>query len=139
MMNTIFTVMILVGIARAQNAEIGLPTVDQQLSKGTDVIVQIQRPNTLTGSTEMALAIGISSCSAQECLSPVESMGEILYLGSFDPEYHEDSLPPYQNFTVTVPSDFAVGDAHINVAHATLVGASEAPLLQTLNRTVVVA
>ena len=51
-------------------------------------------------------------------------MGSILYNGPFDPVYHEAYLPPYQNFTVTVPSSYAAGHAQVNVAHATLIGVS---------------
>jgi hypothetical protein len=45
-------------------------------------------------------------------------MGTILYNGLFDPVYHETYLPPYQNFTVTVPLSFAADQAQIKVAHA---------------------
>lgn len=51
-------------------------------------------------------------------------MGTILYSGKFHPVYHEFNLPPYENFTVKIPSSFASGRAHINVAHATLIGVS---------------
>ena len=34
----------LVGVALAQNANIGLPTEGQVLSAGSDVVVQVQRP-----------------------------------------------------------------------------------------------
>lgn len=49
-------------------------------------------------------------------------MGTILYNGKFNPQYHETSQPPYQNFSVKVPTDFTSGNAQINVAHATLIG-----------------
>lgn len=51
-------------------------------------------------------------------------MGTILYNGKFNPQYHEPSQPPYQNFSVKVPADFTTGSAQINVAHATLIGVS---------------
>ncbi|KAJ5368711.1 uncharacterized protein N7496_008471 [Penicillium cataractarum] len=137
-MNFFASLALFAGVALAQNAGIGLPTAGQQLSKGSDIVVQVQRPNSLTGSTEMAVAIGISSCATQACASPDEFMGTILYNGPFKPEYHESPTPPYQNFTVTVPSSFTAGNAQINVAHATLIGASQYPFLEALNRTVVV-
>lgn len=40
-------------------------------------------------------------------------------------------MPPYQNFTVTVPSSFAAGQAQVNVAHTTLIGVSNTGLLIT--------
>lgn len=123
-MNFLISLTILVGVALAQTAQIGLPSAGQRLSKGSDVVIQVQRPNTITGSTEMAVAIGISSCATQACIPSDEYMGIILYNGPFKPEYHESALPPYQNFTVKVPSDLTAGNAQINVAHATLIGVS---------------
>lgn len=72
----------------------------------------------------MAVAIGIASCSSGGCHPADEMMGTILYNGKFDPVYHESSQPPYQNFTVEVPTSLAHGPAQINVAHATLIGVS---------------
>jgi hypothetical protein len=130
------------GLALAQNAVIGLPTPNQTVASGSDIIVQIQRPvcqppillakislsnriqNSLTGSTEMAVAIGLVSCLHRVCQPASNIMGSILYNGLFDPAYYETYLPPYQNFTVTVPFAFAAGQAQINVAHATLIGVS---------------
>lgn len=123
-MSFLILLAVFVGVALAQSAQIGLPSAGQRLVKGSDVVVQIQRPNTLTGSTEMAVAIGISSCATQACIPSDEYMGTILYNGPFKPEYYESTVPPYQNFTVHVPSDWTAGNAQINVAHAALVGVS---------------
>ncbi|KAJ5655104.1 hypothetical protein N7490_002107 [Penicillium lividum] len=127
------------GLALAQNAVIGLPTPNQTVTSGSDVIVQIQRPNSLTGSTEMAVAIGLVSCLRRVCEPASNIMGSILYNGLFDPVYHEAYLPPYQNFTVTVPLSFAAGQAQINVAHATLIGAGPYPDLETLDQTIIIS
>ncbi|KAJ5938381.1 hypothetical protein N7466_001515 [Penicillium verhagenii] len=113
------------GLALAQNAVIRLPTPNQTVASGRDIIVQMQRPDSLTGSTEMAVAIGLISCLHRVCQPASNIMGTILYNGVIDPVYHEAYLPPYQNFTVTVPFSFAVGQAQINVAHATLIGVSD--------------
>lgn len=51
-------------------------------------------------------------------------MGTILYHGGFKPVYHESSAPPYENFTIKIPSDIKKGDAQINIAHFSLVGVS---------------
>jgi hypothetical protein len=66
-------------------------------------------------------------------------MGCIIYNGLFDTAYHETYLPPYQNFTVTVPFAFAAGQAQINVAHTTLIGAGPYPDLETLNQTIIIS
>ncbi|OGE58534.1 hypothetical protein PENARI_c001G00491 [Penicillium arizonense] len=125
--------------ALAQNALIGLPSTGQKVTAGDEIVVQVQRPNSLTGSKEMGVAIGFSSCASSPCHTPEEVMGTILYNGPFDPVYHESSQPPYENFTVTVPQSTAKGNGQINVAHATLIGAGPFPYLETLNKTVTVA
>ncbi|OQD73197.1 hypothetical protein PENDEC_c016G01355 [Penicillium decumbens] len=137
-MKSFFALAAFAGVALAQSAQIGLPTTGQNLVKGGDVIVQVQRPNSLTGSTEMAVAIGISSCASTTCNQADEVMGSILYNGKFNPQYHEYYQPPYQNFSVKIPADFTSGTAQINVAHATLIGAGPFPFLEALNRTVIV-
>ncbi|OOO07978.1 hypothetical protein AFCA_012472 [Aspergillus flavus] len=122
----------------AQNAFIGLPKKDQEITAGEILVVQVQRPNSLTGSEEMGVAIGVASCPERPCMAPKDTLGTLLYNGPFKPEYH-DSSPPYQNFTVTIPDSIAKGDAQINVAHVAIVGASAWPYLDLLNQTVVVA
>lgn len=68
--------------------------------------------------------IGFASCGSAPCHSATDLLGDILYNGSFNPVYHETSLPPYQNFTVTVPSSATKGKGQINVAHFSLIGVS---------------
>lgn len=63
-------------------------------------------------------------------------MGTILYHGDFKPVYHESSAPPYENFTVKIPSEIGNGKAQINIAHFALVGVSiNSFQRQTINRT----
>ncbi|KAF4772079.1 hypothetical protein HAV15_004870 [Penicillium sp. str.  len=85
--------------------------------------VQIAK-NSLTGSTEIAVVIGISTCASTACPPAGEVMGTILYHGGFDPQYHEASQLPYQNFTVTVPTLITAGNGQINIANVVLVGVS---------------
>lgn len=104
----------------------------------------------------MAVAIGFASCGSGSCRPADEIMGTVVYNGKFDPVYHEAYLPPYQNFTVTVPSSFSAGNGQVNVAHATLVGVSVAlprsavtvlilyqaglyPDMEALNQTIVIS
>ncbi|OQE12809.1 hypothetical protein PENFLA_c062G00963 [Penicillium flavigenum] len=137
-MKSIVSLAAFAGVSLAQNSIIGLPTAGQNLSKGSNMAIQVERPNSLTGSTEIAVMIGISSCVSTACRPAAEVMGTILYHGDFDPQYYEASQPPYQNFTITVPNLIPAGDAQINIAHVALVGAGAFPYLETLNRTVVV-
>ncbi|KAJ5904717.1 uncharacterized protein N7473_001633 [Penicillium subrubescens] len=137
-MKSIISPVVLASVSLAQNSIIGLPTTGYTVTKGSNVTVQVQRLNSLTGSTEIAVVIGVSSCASIACRPAGEVMGTILYQGPFDPQHHESSQPPYQNFTVTLPNLIAAGNAQINVARAALVGAGHFPYLETLNRTVVV-
>ena len=49
-------------------------------------------------------------------------MGQILYNGPYSPRFHESMLPPYENFTVQIPSSASAGAALIGVVHVTLIG-----------------
>ncbi|KAF8838742.1 hypothetical protein BDN67DRAFT_991149 [Paxillus ammoniavirescens] len=123
----------------SQNAVIGLPKQGQSVTPGTNLTVQVQRPNSLTGSEEVAVVIGFQSCPSGPCISPASYMGQILYNGPFDPVYHETYNPPYQNFSVQVPATASTGTALIGVAHITLIGAGLYPYMEVLNQTVSVA
>ncbi|KAJ5272714.1 hypothetical protein N7478_007839 [Penicillium angulare] len=138
-MKFIISLIALAGVALAQSADIGLPKENQKVIAGEDVVVQVQRPNTLTGSEEINVSIGFTSCPNGGCPPAEEELGTVVYSGSFTPEYHESPLPPYENFTVKVPSSFAQGKAQVNVAHFALVGASNVPLFEPLNQTIIVA
>ncbi|KAF9220108.1 hypothetical protein BS17DRAFT_353969 [Gyrodon lividus] len=138
-MKSIFSLALFAAAALAQNAAIGLPKQGQSISPGSNLTVQVQRPNSLTGSEEVAVVIGFQSCPSGPCISPADYMGQILYNGPFSPQYHEFYNPPYQNFTVQVPSTAAKGTALIGVAHVTLIGAGLFPWMEVLNQTVVVA
>ncbi|KAI2713380.1 hypothetical protein CBS147332_5120 [Penicillium roqueforti] len=137
-MKSFFSVTLFIAAAIAQSATIGLPTENQEINPGTEVVVQVQRPNSLSGSTEVGIAIGLSSCASAPCRSAEDILGTILYNGPFSPVYHETNLPPYENFTITVPASATVGKSQINVAHAALIGAGPSAFLESFNQTVFV-
>ena len=97
-----------------------LYSLSTYLSVTTLIPFHIQ--NSLSGSEEVAVVIGLQSCPNCPCLLPADFMGAILYNGPFNPQYHEQYLPPYENFTVTVPSLTSTGTAQIGVAHVALIG-----------------
>ncbi|GKZ66228.1 hypothetical protein AnigIFM50267_011076 [Aspergillus niger] len=125
--------------ALAQNVQIASPKAGQTVQAGQKVIVQIERPTPPTNVEEMAIAIGLQSCASATCYPTSEVLGQVLYNGAFDPEYHEWYLPQYQNFTVTIPEGTASGKAVLGVAHASLIGASFEPYLQTLSQNITIA
>ncbi|KAJ5384834.1 hypothetical protein N7517_002745 [Penicillium concentricum] len=135
-MKSFFSIVLFVAVAIAQRAAIGLPAEDQRINSGKEVVVQVQRPNSLSPSKEMGIAIGLSSCKSSPCREADEVLGTVLYNGPFNPQYHESSLPPYENFTVTMPTSATLGRSQINVAHAALIGAGPSAFLESLNQTV---
>ncbi|KAG1759275.1 hypothetical protein EDD22DRAFT_906736 [Suillus occidentalis] len=130
------------------SAAIGYPPQGLSVSPGSSLTVQVERPvslrhavmpcslinaflqNSLTGSEEVAVVIGIQSCPGTPCIAPADYMGQILYNGPFSPQYHETYNPPYENFTVQIPSSIASGTALLGVAHVTLVGVSALSIVQ---------
>ncbi|KAJ6032725.1 hypothetical protein N7540_003457 [Penicillium herquei] len=127
------------GVALAQSTNIALPKAGTTVAAGSDLVVQIERPDTLTGSDEIAVAIGMVSCPSGTCPSAGEALGTLLYHGAFDPEFNTGSYYPYENFTITVPSTFAAGNAQVNVAHLSTYGASGETLYETYDQTVVIS
>ncbi|KAL4917380.1 hypothetical protein BDW62DRAFT_183981 [Aspergillus aurantiobrunneus] len=122
----------LAAAALAQNVFVNLPDGDE-LPAGGEVTVQVIRPNSLTGSREIAIAIGLQSCPTNPCLPASSVLGVDLYRGPFNPQIHESSGGPYENFTVTVPEDTPTGRAVVGVAHAALVGAANWPMFEVVN------
>ncbi|KAJ6461072.1 hypothetical protein C8R45DRAFT_538174 [Mycena sanguinolenta] len=127
--------------ALAQSVNIGAPDDGTTVSAGSNITVEIDRPDTLTPSTEVAIIIGFLSCGsfASGCLPPSEGLGTILYDGPYNPQFASSgggvNHRPHQNFTVTIPSSAPPGIAQLGVAHVALVGADQWPLLETLNIT----
>ncbi|KAF8628184.1 hypothetical protein AX15_004050 [Amanita polypyramis BW_CC] len=117
-----------------QGAVIGYPPAGKHIRAGKPFTVQLERPDTLTPSTEIAVVISVASCGQRACLPPSDILGLTLYNGSFNPQFHTDvtpGAPPYQNFTVTIPTSFTKGAAQLNIAHFTLVGVRNPSLFET--------
>ncbi|KAK9351082.1 hypothetical protein V1505DRAFT_180440 [Lipomyces doorenjongii] len=139
MLKFLFSLGLFVAAAYSQAVDIGLPNKGAHLVAGSGQIVQIQRPDTLTASDEIAVVIGIQQCPNGTCTSPDASMGTVVYQGAFYPEFHGTQPPyvPYENFSVQIPVGLS-GPAIIGVAHMSLVGASAYPFLEFLNQTVTI-
>jgi hypothetical protein len=82
--------------------------------------------NSIQGSQEAGLAIGLFSCPNQTpCKPPSEEMGFVLYDGPYDPQLHEMPGRPYQNITVTIPpAYFLSGRALLTTSRFHLIGVS---------------
>ncbi|KAF8737491.1 hypothetical protein AX14_012788 [Amanita brunnescens Koide BX004] len=125
-------------LSLAQGVTINYPPAGQLIVPGKTFTVQIARPDTLTGSTEVSVAIAVTSCVSSPCTTPDQVLGDVLYQGPYTPKLVNGRTPAYQNFSVSVPSAYPQGAAQLNVAHFSLVGLGPFPFLQTLNSTLVV-
>ncbi|KAJ8474696.1 hypothetical protein ONZ51_g7048 [Trametes cubensis] len=145
-MKSIFAVAALVASAMAQGVVISAPPPLATLTAGETTVVEVVRPDSLTGSQEVSVAIGIQSCvgraPAGTC-DGVDTSGYIgtspLYVGPYTPEIvpggHSAAL--VQNFTVTVPDYLQPGAAVIAVAHFSLILGVEI-LFEVVNQTVII-
>ncbi|KAF8260455.1 hypothetical protein EI94DRAFT_1748330 [Lactarius quietus] len=109
-----------VSAAFAQTIKIGYPHHHTHIIPGKNLTVQVERPDTLTPSQDVAI--------------PSDVLGTTLYAGPYNPQFPTFQTPhndPQQNFTVTVPSSFKAHHmAQLAVSHLTLVGAGPAPLFE---------
>ncbi|KAL0568817.1 hypothetical protein V5O48_013161 [Marasmius crinis-equi] len=119
--------------AFGQHAEIGSPKPGAQITAGTSFTVEVDRPDTLTGSQEVAIVIGYQSCANSACRPPADGIQGVLYSGPFNPQFGPsgDGLPPHQNFDVTIPASTPKGTAQLTLYHFSLVAASMAPLFES--------
>ncbi|KAJ7763748.1 hypothetical protein B0H16DRAFT_1883657, partial [Mycena metata] len=91
----------------------------------TNLTVQIERPDTLSASKEVSVAIGYKLCDVDEGCG----LGaQLLYNGPYNPTLHTPSIPDqpnfYQNFTF--PSPFSTpGPVELTVVHFFDIGAGE--------------
>ncbi|KZT02184.1 uncharacterized protein LAESUDRAFT_763122 [Laetiporus sulphureus 93-53] len=128
--------------AFAQNIAISAPAAGDTVSAGSNITVRVDKPATLTGSTDVAIAICLKSCAGYTggCASfdTTEVLGDILYTGPYDPIYGSGDWYPFQNFTVQVPAGMESGEASLSVTHLVLVGAGPMPIMQVANETIII-
>ena len=80
------------------------------------------------------MVISMLQCAPNAaCDPPSEILGNILYVGPFDPEFPSVFTPPFdqpqQNFSVQVPSYFQSGNqVQLAVTLLTLIGVSGSPV-----------
>ncbi|THH26700.1 hypothetical protein EUX98_g7494 [Antrodiella citrinella] len=144
-MKSIFALAAFATAVYAQSVTIAAPVEGTSVTAGQNFTVDIARPNTLSPSQEVAVVIGLVSCSEApfngNCASfdVSQIFGTILYNGPYTPTLHNGPSPDfidfYQNFTLTVPSWFTPGSASLNVAHVSLIGAGPFPDLEVKNIT----
>ncbi|KAI0820445.1 hypothetical protein BC628DRAFT_1330267 [Trametes gibbosa] len=127
-MKFLFVLSTLASLAAAQMAVIRAPPARSTFSPGEQFTVDVDRPDTLTGSQEVSVAIGLLSCAGQappgtcDGIDTTEEIGTALYAGPYVPQLRPGGSDLFENFTVTVPVDFPAGAAALSVAHFSLVG-----------------
>ncbi|KAJ3480084.1 hypothetical protein NLI96_g8601 [Meripilus lineatus] len=136
------TTLIAATASAAQTIAIGAPLERTSISPGSSMTVEVDRPNSLTGSQEIAIVIALSSCASRGgCANydVTQILGSVLYSGPYAPAYQTVPgagwKPPYQNFTVKVPESLPKGQASLTVSHFSLIGAGPYPSLEVRNVT----
>ena len=75
----------------------------------------------LSGVDEVAIVIGIQSCSGRDCntIDPTHNIGQVIFKGPFDPHVQAGSgrTDQLQSVTVRIPDGFPKGPAIITAAH----------------------
>jgi len=122
----------------AQRSFITFPADGSTVVAGRRTVVQVTRPNSLQGSVEVGLVIGLQVCQSGTCAPPNQQIGTVLFNGQYSPKLHEQPGRPYQNFTVTIPSSFPKGKAQLATARLHLIGAGPSPTLELNNITLTV-
>ncbi|KAH9949818.1 hypothetical protein B0H21DRAFT_726143 [Amylocystis lapponica] len=144
MMKSLVALACLAASTFAQNIAIGAPAEFTNITAGSNITVQVNKPVAQQASTDVAIVIALDTCVGHpndECASydVTQVLGPILYKGPFSPEEHnvegQPWNPPYQNFTVTVPSTMRSGQASLTVSHFVLIGAGPEPWLEVKNMT----
>ncbi|RDX50204.1 hypothetical protein OH76DRAFT_1402670 [Lentinus brumalis] len=129
-------------LTAAQNAWIVAPPPMSTFAPGDDIVVQVNKPNSLTNSRDVSVAIGLLSCAGRAPSGTCDGIdsswmfGDILYTGPYTPSINYPYGGQYQNITVTVPEDFQHGPAVLASAHFVLVGELFWPNVDISNETV---
>ncbi|EEA19865.1 hypothetical protein TMatcc_010007 [Talaromyces marneffei ATCC 18224] len=133
-----FTFVALAAIAGAQQIWLQAPGLNQEVTAGGDLVIEIQSQDAASPYTDIAAAIGIEPWSTGY-VDTVELGQWLLYQGNWSIEgfaYPQGGL--YTNVTVSVPSNLPVGPALLSVAVFQVVGASNEPYVQKANVNVTV-
>ncbi|KAI0669155.1 hypothetical protein C8Q78DRAFT_1080453 [Trametes maxima] len=131
-------------LAAAQMVVILSPAPQSTLAPGDQFVVDVDRPDTLTPSQEVSVAIGLLSCAGIappgtcDGVDSTEELGRVLFAGPYTPQLRPGGSDLFQNFTVTVPDNFPSGAAALSVAHFSLVGAGLSPILEVPSETVII-
>ncbi|PIL22941.1 hypothetical protein GSI_15637 [Ganoderma sinense ZZ0214-1] len=141
-MKPVLVAALLAGVAAAQTVAIGAPPPNSTFSPGDQFVVEVNKPDSLTNSQDVSVAIGLLSCAGRapsgtcDGIDPTQELGTVLFAGPYAPQAPPGSTTLVQNYTVTVPADFPSGPALLSVPHFVLVGALFFPSLDDPSETI---
>ncbi|KAH7930622.1 hypothetical protein BV22DRAFT_1054285 [Leucogyrophana mollusca] len=126
--------------AVAQTIELGYPVDGTILSPGQKIGVQVVQPESMASCIQVGIALAINAChTPEDCPSPAQELGDVLYAGPWTPTAHSNGGGFYQNITVEVPSFSTATPAIFTLTHLCLLGAGPAPFLEYRNASVLIA
>jgi len=114
--------------AFAQGVFIAQPTPDTHIFPGGQLTVEVDKPDSLSGSKDVSVEISIAEIG---CANPVcvefPGPATVLFDGPYTPVMsNPHSTTLIEDYTVTIPSSFQQGDvALLIVKHTVLIGAGE--------------
>ncbi|KAH9925404.1 uncharacterized protein BXZ73DRAFT_50076 [Epithele typhae] len=136
----LFAFLTLCATALGQRISIGAPAEWSTVSPGSNLTVRVDLPLTLTGTQEVAIAIGFWPCAHRCADQDVrEVLGDVVYRGLYTPALVTPGLPPFENVTVAVPEHLEGEEVSLNVAHFSLIGAGAEPFMEVANITLFLA
>ncbi|KAI0695759.1 hypothetical protein C8T65DRAFT_583971 [Cerioporus squamosus] len=135
---TFFCLAASIAPAMAQRIWVDVPAEWTTVKPGSDIIVRVKRPDTLSSTDEVGVAIGFKPCGRIPCadFDVTQVLGSVVFNGPYNPRPYESATVPYENFTVTVPSYLQPPQqVSLNIAHFALVGAEYMPFMEVDNIT----
>ncbi|KLO10764.1 hypothetical protein SCHPADRAFT_906568 [Schizopora paradoxa] len=137
-MKAVFAVLALAASAFAQGIAIFSPAAGQNITAGNGVEVVVQKPDSLTGSTDIGVAVLIQHCTQNPCEDVSQDLGTVFYAGAFTPTRQQGVADgqPAQQFFASVPQSFPKGPAVLSVPHSVLVGAGPNFVNEIVNVTI---
>jgi hypothetical protein len=125
--------------ALAQWVAIVVPTPGTTITPGSTITVQIGT-NIFVENLDISVAIGLQSCpnGGSGCSTADSGIGDVLYMGPFDPSPGPGYNGLYQNYTITIPASTPAGQANLAAADFFLLE-SQVPTMAFANATITIA
>ncbi|KAI0663617.1 hypothetical protein C8Q70DRAFT_370092 [Cubamyces menziesii] len=135
-MKAAFVALAFAASALAQAVTIPLPPPGSIQMAGETIPVVVQKIASLTGSTDISVAIGIQTCPTGDCDDiPKSNIGTILFTGAYAPQLNAEGND-VETYLLGIPSDLPNGLALLSAAHFYILGASNMAELDIAHTTI---